>query len=48
MPQEEDEGRRRRQRHGDGEDHQPVAQPVGELAAQDRAGDVADREHRQR
>ncbi len=37
-----------RQRHGDGEGEQPVAQPVGELAAQHRAGDIAQREHRQR
>ena len=36
------------QRHGDGKGQQPVAQPVGELAAQDGPGDIAQRKHGQR
>ena len=48
MPHEKREGRHARQRHGDGKGQQPVAQPVGELAAQDGPGDIAQREHGQR
>ena len=47
MPGEQDQGRHGRQRHCHRESEEPVAQAVGELAAQKRARDVAQREHRQ-
>ena len=40
--------RKNRHRHGQGEGEQPVVETIGELAAQDGAHEIADREHEQR